>query len=683
MSSEYAYQVKDMDLMYQQDIDIGFHWQHLASDAENAKSLDQNSAQKQLIVDDYVIDGETGEQQVKPFPNEIEIQGNLPGLLDESDDFDIDEYLELLEKADFVNFEQPLNGLLNEEKPGEILQQTTANSSASSSISVQQQQQNFDQQAAISAEWNVLESYQDVNFYHPPFAADNQQQQLQTGYDSQTSSLNQQSTATSVAATPVSTFDSGIGKIDGYQQQMQSEMFVPVNLDNQSSLFFGNYDGQQQQQNISNNNSFMTNTNSAATGFAPFAVSHPMASSSMQQQAQENFSMGHQHGNSMGQLVPMETDQSMTTLSAASEPGQIFFDLDKDMPSIGSGSSSSGNPSSEVFMETCLFPNPPSAMGHNHNAAPLPPLTANDDPVDAAIAIDNLTFMQHLKQEDTSYMTEAHSGAPSSSSFEFKKELGSMASSRAEPSPPIVVVKQEPFDEGQMRDMRNVNHNHTYDGTNGVRKAKKVEVSSSRKSRDARKAQELGIPFTLDQIIFTPVDDFNEMVAQVALTSEQQLLIKDIRRRGKNKIAAQNCRKRKVETINSMEEDVELLRHRREELLAEQQLLSKQKMQMEREYSLLRSKVLTTINGNNNNGAAPSSSNAAASSSSSNFFLMNNATARIVHHHHHHHHNLPSTSSSSSGASTSSTNGGGRGGGSGGSSSLQFGGHHVKKEASF
>ena len=57
-----------------------------------------------------------------------------------------------------------------------------------------------------------------------------------------------------------------------------------------------------------------------------------------------------------------------------------------------------------------------------------------------------------------------------------------------------------------------------------------------RESRDEKKARELSLPFTLDEIILTPVEDYNEMLARTHLTSAQLALIKDIRRRGKNKV---------------------------------------------------------------------------------------------------------------------------------------------------
>lgn len=59
---------------------------------------------------------------------------------------------------------------------------------------------------------------------------------------------------------------------------------------------------------------------------------------------------------------------------------------------------------------------------------------------------------------------------------------------------------------------------------------------TQRESRDLRKARELGLPFTLEQIIHTPVEEYNEILAQSTLTPAQQSLVRDIRRRGKNKV---------------------------------------------------------------------------------------------------------------------------------------------------
>ena len=47
------------------------------------------------------------------------------------------------------------------------------------------------------------------------------------------------------------------------------------------------------------------------------------------------------------------------------------------------------------------------------------------------------------------------------------------------------------------------------------------------------------------------MDDFNTILVNGGMDEEQINTCRDIRRRGKNKVAAQNCRKRKVcKTLN-------------------------------------------------------------------------------------------------------------------------------------
>ncbi|XP_077185189.1 transcription factor NF-E2 45 kDa subunit [Paroedura picta] len=86
-------------------------------------------------------------------------------------------------------------------------------------------------------------------------------------------------------------------------------------------------------------------------------------------------------------------------------------------------------------------------------------------------------------------------------------------------------------------------------------------------SRDERRAQAMKIPFSVEKIINLPVDDFNELVSRFPLSEPQLALIRDIRRRGKNKVAAQNCRKRKLETLVHLERELAELSRERQRLL--------------------------------------------------------------------------------------------------------------------
>merc|ERR1711902_317657 len=90
-------------------------------------------------------------------------------------------------------------------------------------------------------------------------------------------------------------------------------------------------------------------------------------------------------------------------------------------------------------------------------------------------------------------------------------------------------------------------------------------------TRDERKA--LGLPIPCSEIINLPMDEFNDLLSKHELTEEQLTLCRDIRRRGKNKVAAQNCRKRKIDLISHLEEEVSKTRQQKQILLAEREEL--------------------------------------------------------------------------------------------------------------
>merc|ERR1711976_679162 len=100
-----------------------------------------------------------------------------------------------------------------------------------------------------------------------------------------------------------------------------------------------------------------------------------------------------------------------------------------------------------------------------------------------------------------------------------------------------------------------------------------------RESRDERKARELNLPFAVGEIIDLPIDAFNELSTHHTLTEAQLNLCRDIRRRGKNKVAAQNCRKRKIDLISQLEEEVSRARQQKQNLIAEHDNLLKQRAQ--------------------------------------------------------------------------------------------------------
>jgi hypothetical protein len=121
-------------------------------------------------------------------------------------------------------------------------------------------------------------------------------------------------------------------------------------------------------------------------------------------------------------------------------------------------------------------------------------------------------------------------------------------------------------------------------------------TASQRLSRDERKAKKLGLPFLVTDIIDLPIDAFNELLTRHNLTEDQLMLCRDIRRRGKNKVAAQNCRKRKMDLISELEEQVNKARAQKESLLAEREELYRLRDEWTHKLLNLETEVLRGLN---------------------------------------------------------------------------------------
>lgn len=57
-------------------------------------------------------------------------------------------------------------------------------------------------------------------------------------------------------------------------------------------------------------------------------------------------------------------------------------------------------------------------------------------------------------------------------------------------------------------------------------------------TRDEKRARNLNIPISVYDIINLPMDEFNERLSKYDLSETQLSLIRDIRRRGKNKVSS-------------------------------------------------------------------------------------------------------------------------------------------------
>ncbi|XP_072020508.1 endoplasmic reticulum membrane sensor NFE2L1-like [Amphiura filiformis] len=154
--------------------------------------------------------------------------------------------------------------------------------------------------------------------------------------------------------------------------------------------------------------------------------------------------------------------------------------------------------------------------------------------------------------------------------------------------------------------MEHVTHNHTYAGSsgshnsngngsrNGTSKSEEQE-ERERLSRDERRAKALKIPIGIEKVINLPVDAFNEVMKKYDLNDAQTALIRDIRRRGKNKVAAQNCRKRKIDAIMGIEHTIHSLRADKDKLVRERDMIDKETMEMRDRYTQLYNDIFQNL----------------------------------------------------------------------------------------
>ncbi|KAM6422502.1 LOW QUALITY PROTEIN: nuclear factor erythroid 2-related factor 3 [Rhynochetos jubatus] len=114
-------------------------------------------------------------------------------------------------------------------------------------------------------------------------------------------------------------------------------------------------------------------------------------------------------------------------------------------------------------------------------------------------------------------------------------------------------------------------------------------------SSDERRTEAPRVLLSVDEIVSTPVNSFNTVLAKNHLTHAQVSLLRDIRRRGKNKVAAQNCRKRKLNAILNLEKDVCNLQTQKESLRKEHSQCSRSVSRMKQKLNRLHRDIFSRL----------------------------------------------------------------------------------------
>lgn len=160
-----------------------------------------------------------------------------------------------------------------------------------------------------------------------------------------------------------------------------------------------------------------------------------------------------------------------------------------------------------------------------------------------------------------------------------------------------------------------VAHNHTYhlppEHTGTLPRPVARDKQKGRRSedehmtRDEKRARSLSIPITVSDIINLPMDEFNERLSKYDLSESQLSLIRDIRRRGKNKVAAQNCRKRKLDQIMSLADEVKQMRDRKQRLLREREFLLTERQRIKNKFTQLYRHIFQALRDADGNPYSP------------------------------------------------------------------------------
>ncbi|KAK5858543.1 hypothetical protein PBY51_002676 [Eleginops maclovinus] len=123
-----------------------------------------------------------------------------------------------------------------------------------------------------------------------------------------------------------------------------------------------------------------------------------------------------------------------------------------------------------------------------------------------------------------------------------------------------------------------------------------TETEGDSESYARERARQVQLPFSVEWIVDLSRNDFQQLLKQQVFTREQLDFVHDMRRRSKNRLAAQRCRKRKLDCIYNLQCEINKLKTEREKLMSEKSHLSQLKSKACHNVSTLCQRVCNEAN---------------------------------------------------------------------------------------